>query len=290
MRKLLCLIAIIFFNCNSQASESDSIKKTVTVRAPKSHLGDYYRYLSHNPTIINPIQAFEIQFQNITVPENYFQKASKINSLSDAIERNKQKQELLSQVYQLPVSFERHHLIEILTKETSEPSEMIMASFVESLESEIRKLRSRPGGEDLVLFINHNKWEGDQIKTLTKNGTATWTILSSAWSPCSFTGTPEKALIWLTKEIQCENWIQGNPDHYKWSKLSFLYSFRREVFWSSKQVKSDNWFNPQQIVSHDVSLHENKKSWKKWVTVAALLGSLHFLYQNRNKEVIIQFE
>jgi hypothetical protein len=290
MKTPLYLFLLAFFNFKSFASESYSTKKTVVVRAPESQLSQYYRYLSHNPTGLTPIQAFEIQFQNLTVPKHYFEKASKIHSISDPNEKKKQKEELLNQVYQLPVSFERHHLIGILNPKTLESTEMISTTFVEALESELRKLRSRPGGEDLVLFIDLNKWESGQIKNLEKEGVSTWTVVSSAWSPCSFTGTPEKALMWLMKEIQCQNWIEGSPEHYKWNTLSYLSGFRREVFWSLKDVKPDNWFNPQQVISQDISLDEDKKTWKKWVVATLLLGSLHFIYQNRDKEIVVQFE
>jgi len=261
----------------------------VVVRSPLSNISDYYRYLSSNPNTKNPSQAFELNLSHEDVSESYFKMASDLEKTTDPTKKKLQREELLVLIYQLPVSYERFHLLESISKNLK-PKNSLNDDFIQDIELELRRLREISGGEDLILYIDHNKWGPEATKALQKDPFATLTLLSSAWKPCSFTGQADLALEWLRKLQSCESWISGNSKKYQWSSLSYLENYRREVFWDSDDVKADNWFNPNQLISNNTNITEEDYPWSKWLFAAALASGLHFLYQNRNREIVIQFQ
>jgi len=266
-------------------------KNIVTIRAMSSSISDYYRYLARMPNHQSPIQAFQKAMNHSRISPLYFDQVADALKIKDINRRRIKLLELKRKFHTLKPSYERHQLIKSLGRDIlvnthhDDFSHQIMG-----LDSHLRRLRMLPGGEDITLFLNHSKWEGNVSELLAESDYFTWTLISSSWKPIVFNGSANDAVSWLENIKQGTPWIRGSSHSYQWETLGFLENFNREIFWDSTLVTADNWFNPTPLVATHILTDNPSKSFKKWAIAAIVIGSLHFIYQNKNKELIIQFQ
>jgi hypothetical protein len=273
--------------CLALANENN----IVTVRAMTSSIADYYRYLAKMPHHLTPIRAFQEAMNHSRVSPAYFDQVTDALKISDVNKRKIKLLELKHKFYKLSPSYERHQLIKALGKEIQVSlHQEDFSQHIIKLDSHLRRLRMLPGGEDITLFVNHTKWEGNVSELLTESDYFTWTLVSSSWRPIVFNGSPSEAIFWIENIKHGTPWIQGNSNSYHWETLGFLENFNREIFWGSTLVTADNWFNPNRLTATDIMTDSSSKSWKGWAMAALAIGSIHVLYQNRNKELVIQFQ
>lgn len=271
---------------------AESKNHPVTIRSQSSSVLDYYNYLRQNPSTMSPIAAFEASFKTSGIAEALFEKADRLAKIKDTNEKTEKIEQFLLEIYKYPPSYERHHLITSLLspKEVQEMDPQILNTFSFSIEENLRRLRKSPGGEDLELYVDHHKWETSLSKVISQNHRHTWTLISSSWAPCSVTTDYHQALSWLKSVERCPYWIDGHTQSYKWTRLSFLDQYKREIFWGATSVTPDNWFNPNNIIAADIAEPKLMSGWQKWILTAAILSSIHFMYQNKDKEIVIQLE
>jgi hypothetical protein len=277
-------------------NQSPEAKSLVTVRSPQSPVADFYKYLSFNPSTITPMKAFDQYLTEYSLSELWFEKLSNIKNISSPLLQKKKLADLEKELLELPPCVERYQLLKSVQNDLNALSvvsqKKIPSHITDEFEKELRRLRKIPAGQDLVLYVNHQKWDEQSNPlslALPSNHFQTWTLLSSAWRPCQTQAPLQQALLWLKNLKTCPLWVEGSSESYQWQSLGFLSSYKRDVFWNSDSITADNWFNPSLLLGKP--LEEKKDSFFSspwvWSTLAVLSGL--FLYENRNKELIIQF-
>ncbi|MCS6838021.1 MAG: hypothetical protein NZ480_04165 [Bdellovibrionaceae bacterium] len=264
--------------------QAQKVDQTVLVRQKNASVTAYYKNLYLQPSYLSPIQAYQKMLEsNDTTPEmiqKIIQFGNNRNQISDT-----QKEQFFISIYETKPS----HNFYLLAQEAQKNHQLMEHTWqeqeIQSIESQLRRLRTFAGGEDLVLFINGIPWE-QVAKDEKREQYQNWTIISSAWAPCSKVGSIPDLIHWISSLNGCAPWIMGDRNHYSWSQFSFLKNFKRSIFWADEHYSVDNWFSPQSELNPNLSDEHvsNKKvpSWIWWgaavlISAVALHLTDHYL-------------